>query len=191
MTTTTTTTTTTTMTTTTTTTTTATTTTTVEPTEYSVGETGPGGGIIFYKDLNRLVGSQYFEAACVGWQSNCDGISVDPQVARCSNSISGAGGTAIGTGEQNTGEILANCAESPAAELADGYSNSGESDWFLPSKDELNQMYAEKNNLGMGNYYLSSSFYDGLNSYGQYFEDGVQSWGGAQWSAYLRPVRSF
>ena len=47
-------------------------------TQYSVGDTGPGGGTIFYVDMNLPPGSQYFEAACVGWQNNCDGTTPDP-----------------------------------------------------------------------------------------------------------------
>jgi len=128
---------------------TTTTTTAVSPTTtlapialYQVGDPGPGGGTIFYVDLLRPAGSQYFEVACAGWQNNCDG-SADPQVAwGCmGTSIAGAGGTAIGDGAQNTLDILAGCLDAGiAADLAGDYSRNTLDDWFLPSQDEFNAL---------------------------------------------------
>ena len=56
--------------------------------------------------------------------------------------VSGANGTAIGTGEKNTADIVATkCAnDGIPARLAADYSESGESDWFLPSADEMNAL---------------------------------------------------
>jgi len=165
-------------------------------TQYSVGDTGPGGGTIFYVDMNRPVGSQYFEAACAGWTNNCDGTTPDPNAEwGCYESlISGADGTAIGDGEQNTAEILAGCATPGiAARLADDYTNSGKSDWFLPSKDELNQMYFEQITVGgfstVG--YWSSSENDDFLAWGQGFNYGLQGASYKIYSFYVRPVRSF
>jgi hypothetical protein len=110
-----------------------TTTTTVAPALYSVGDPGPGGGTIFYVDMTRVEGSRYFEVACFGWQNNCDGVASDPNVAwGCyETAISGADGTAIGTGEQNTADIVTGCADvGIAAKLADSYSKN---DWVSRS----------------------------------------------------------
>ena len=57
-------------------------------------------------------------------------------------SISGADGQSIGTGCQNTLDIVSGCSETPiAASEALAYESGGYSDWYLPSKDELVEMY--------------------------------------------------
>jgi hypothetical protein len=55
--------------------------------------------------------------------------------------------TAIGTGEKNTIAIIVaqgGIAPSYAAGVARAYKGGGFDDWFLPSKEELNQMYLKK-----------------------------------------------
>jgi hypothetical protein len=161
-----------------------------------VGDTGPGGGIVFYVDLTRELGAQYLEAACAGWLNNCDGTTADPEAEwGCYGTvISGADGLVIGTGELNTTDILAGCLTAGiAADLADTYSHNSLDDWFLPSRDELNQMYIQQTAIGgfSTGPYWSSSEYDDDSAWWQHFyysdqEDYVKAY-----PFYVRPVRAF
>ena len=80
-----------------------------------------------------------------------------------------------------------------AADLAADYSNSGESDWFLPSKDELKKLYINRASVGgfSTNDYWSSSEYGDDNAWGQYFLNGGQCDCNKYDSVYVRPVRAF
>lgn len=164
---------------------------------YGVGDTGPGDGKIFYVDMARAVGSQYFEAACAGWQNNCDGTTADPTADWGCNgeSIIFADATAIGTGEANTARIVDGCSDDAgfAADLAADYSNSGESDWFSPSKDELNKLYINRASVGgfSTDTYWSSSEYGANDAWYQSFGGGGQGPGSKPAGFYVRPVRSF
>jgi hypothetical protein len=182
----------------------------------SVGDTGPGGGIIFYDAGSIQSWGRYLEVACVSWQNNCVGTTADPQALwGCyGTQISGAAGTAIGTGKQNTTDIVNGCVTSDitAAELAAGYSHNTLDDWFLPSKDELNALckwafgdttYAVCNNGGSGGLsltgvggfsteeYWSSSGNAAFAAWTQDFDYGYQFNLFKNDSYYVRPVRAF
>jgi hypothetical protein len=174
-----------------------TTTTTLAPVLYNVGDTGPGGGIVFYDAGSVQSWGRFLEAACAGWQNNCDGTTVDPRATwGCYGTpLSGADGTAIGTGEQNTAEIMAGCPDAGiAAEVADAYSNAGQTDWFLPSKDELNQMYIQQTAIGnfSSDFYWSSSEDGDYDAWSQDFGDD-RKYGRSKGDSavYVRPVRAF
>ncbi len=176
------------------------TTTTTVPNSYKVGDKGPSGGIIIYVDLARPVGSRFFEAACAGWSDGTCGGSdlIDPKATwGCPASmLAGADGQGIGAGKQNTIGIVAGCADPGiAARLADVLVLGGQSDWFLPSREELNEVY--KLNASIGGF--SSDFY--WSSF-QYRPDVGFAWGRffsaaprlSDWKKnlnYVRPVRSF
>ena len=115
--------------------------------------------------------------------------------------ISGADGTAIGTGSQNTADILAGCSETNiAAYLCDTLTLGGYNDWFLPSKDELNKLYeniGQGNALGLGNVggfanpnYWSSTENDFISAWFQYFSSGLQ-YSNYKYGFYVRAVRAF
>jgi len=111
-------------------------------------------------------------------------------------SITGATATAIGTGNANTNTIVANQgAGSYAAILCADLVLGGYSDWYLPSKDELNKLYLNKSVVGgfANNYYWSSSERsDGNAAWSQHFDIGNQYDGFSKANpCYVRAVRAF
>ena len=107
-----------------------------------IGNTGPGGGIVFYDAGSQQSWGRYLEVAPNGWS----GKKYDPDPNWCTRNNNQAGtrwweilGTEIGTGFENTNYILTFCSEGSGL-LAKSYSGGGKNDWFLPSKDELNEL---------------------------------------------------
>ncbi|MBE0639396.1 MAG: DUF1566 domain-containing protein, partial [Bacteroidales bacterium] len=108
--------------------------------------------------------------------------------------ISGADGTALGTGAQNTLDIVAGCSTaSIAAQICNDLVLNGYSDWYLPSKDELNKLYENKTAIGgfAPAYYWSSSEYSSTNPWGQGFSSGDQAKLSKNYGARVRAVRAF
>ena len=100
---------------------------------YALGDIGPGGGLVFL-----ISGGLRYEMAPKTW-----GVNETTGIAWCSDttsSITGAVGTAVGTGSANTTAMLALPCTSGAGVSARAYRGGGLTDWFLPSKDELNAM---------------------------------------------------
>ena len=109
-----------------------------------IGDTGPGGGIVFYDAGSRQSWGRYLEAAPKGWAEE----SEDPlAVWGCAGvSITGALGREVGTGRRNTDAIVSACADRAGAaavaeSLALGLFDNTLSDWFLPSSDEAKLMH--------------------------------------------------
>ena len=115
--------------------------------EYAVGDTGPAGGLIFYDNPDYAAdGWRYLEAApfdqSAGAKWGC-----------FRTAITGARGTAVGTGKRNTAEILAACPEpGSAAWLCANLSFNGVRGWHLPSRDELALMYRNLRAAGLGDF---------------------------------------
>jgi hypothetical protein len=84
----------------------------------------------------------------------------------------GATGTALGTGQANTTAIVnKQGAGSYAAQLCNDLVLGGYSDWYLPSRDELNKLYLNRAAVGgfIINYYWSSTEIDDTGAWVQYF----------------------
>jgi len=83
---------------------------------------------------------------------------------------------------------------SSAAVAARNYAGPNSlSDWYLPSKDELNQLFLQKTTVGgfVVNFYWSSSEYIAASAWGQYFSNGGQNGRIKASNSYVRPVRAF
>lgn len=151
---------------------------------FAIGDTGPAGGKVFYlSDANGLHG---LEAATVD-QSN--GIQWG-----CWNDAVGGTSTAVGTGKANTAAINAICGTGTAAQVAASYSLNGYSDWYLPSKDELDLLLKKQVVVGgfADRMYWSSSEYP-FRAYAWYIRFNYGVHGSAQHSMLqsVRAVRAF
>jgi|TARA_R110000744_G_scaffold426_2_gene1722 hypothetical protein len=143
------------------------------------------GGLIFYLD-----GSGGGLIAAPSDQSNS-------AVWGCSSTpITGADGTDIGTGAQNTIDILAECTTADiAADLCRDLTIGAYSDWFLPSKDELTQMYNNLHQEGLGSFssaiYWSSSEFSNTHAWRRDFNSGSQNKNSKGDGNDVRAIRSF
>jgi hypothetical protein len=125
-----------------------------------VGDTGPGGGIVFYVGDFTLTSTgarmKYLEAAASNWS----GVS-DPSSAWSGNtSTSITTATGIGTGAQNS-QLMLNTDTAGAAKLATDYRGGDLSDWYLPSKGELLELSKRRgkfpsDSFQAGGYWTSS-----------------------------------
>jgi hypothetical protein len=119
----------------------------------SVGDTGPGGGIVFYVAASNFTAlyspcnrtCRYLEAA----PTSGTNAWTDIRIAWSGNTTGNIGeygqGKGIGKGFENTDSIvsqaLGGATANRAATSARAYRGPNNlSDWFLPSQDELNQM---------------------------------------------------
>ena len=107
-----------------------------------IGSTGPGGGIVFYDAGSQQSWGRYLEFAPGGWF----GSKIDPETTWCSilepSEVAKLGArlsNEIGEGKANTKAIMSSCKTS-GAELAHSFVGGGKQDWFLPSKNELNEL---------------------------------------------------
>jgi microcystin-dependent protein len=167
---------------------------------YVIGDTGPAGGKIFITpSTSGNTTGKYFEVSPISGQVIRDwATDTDPGIGlgNAATTVVGADGTDIGTGQQNTADIVAqigNVAASSAAVYCDQYSYGGFSDWFLPSKDELNELYVQRNVVGgiTVSYYSTSSEYSNEAFWFQSFIDGYPNTPYKNNAYYIRPVRSF
>lgn len=110
---------------------------------YKIGDTGPGGGIIFFIDrYDEYPGFTYLEAAP---EPQPKSTWCDVNTAINIGAVGMAG--SIGSGQVNTANMV-NACQSGAGNIADTYSTSTASDWYLPSFEEMVLLMSSARNLG-------------------------------------------
>lgn len=170
----------------------------------SIGDTGPGGGVVFYVAQSRQTWGQYLEAAPTGWS----GTQTDPNILWCGSAATysgpsdliattvpgGATGTAIGTGWTNSINIAKHCPYG-AASTARMYRGGTKTDWFLPSKDELQELFNQRaivGGLGEINRWSSTqSTIDSTLAWRKYFNASSGDEGSKAFDNAVRPIRAF
>jgi hypothetical protein len=183
--------------------------TTFETMKY-IGGIGPAGGIVFYDKGNSNHGWRFLEAAPTSTEFNADwGPWTGDWNSLEGHDVTGTE-TGIGTGRNNTRLIIAKLNQlgqrDRAAQLCDAMKVNGFSDWFLPSKDELNLMYINRETIGgfgrgtnrenwVENWrywvYWSSSQSFTSSAWGQGFGDGAQHLNDKHLTLRVRAVRAF
>ena len=135
--------------------------------DYQIGDTGPAGGVVFYDKGSYSDGWRYLEA----WTAD----ESETYWWKTSTSETTGTSTDVGSGYENTYSAMTG-SEHPAAEVVRNATHGGYSDWFLPSKDELNGMYAQGEDIGGFDsaVYWSSSEYSANGAWSQFFGTGSQ-----------------
>jgi hypothetical protein len=204
---------------------------------YQVGDIGPGGGRVFYVSTTGFncgpsytaTGSPYnskcyyLEAAsttgaspwadiAVAWSGNTNTLVSNASAPETATA------TAIGWGYRNTlAMVLQNSTAGMAGTISRAYRGPNNlSDWYLPSKDELNQMCKWARGVawtsdatvcnssgtintgpgaaGFGNYYWSSSEDNASWAWFQYFSVPIPQYTYMKYYSSeirVRPVRAF
>ena len=116
--------------------------------DYYLGDTGTGGGLVYYIKSATSDGWRYLEAS----SSDNGVLDWDTAGSNSENSVLVGTSLEIGTGKQNTTAIVNRLGTgSYAARTCSDLSSGGKSDWFLPSQKEL--------------YYMNELHADGLGSF--------------------------
>ena len=172
---------------------------------YNIGDIGPGGGRIFYVASTPFDCGPTLDSSCTYLEVASTTATTNPWTdatyiwsGNTTEEIgANAQGTAIGTGYKNTLAIVRQASGGDAATKAGTISRAYRGpnnlmDWYLPSKDELNQLYLAKTTVGVatGDYWSSTE--DGTSdAWRQFFGNGYQGSVNKNNSNSVRPVRAF
>lgn len=166
--------------------------------DFQIGDTGPGGGIVFFDAGSVQPWGRYLEA----------GPQLDPTEWCGEDWELDIPGTmkAIGSGAANT-KLMVDACQAGAATSVSEFDGGGKTDWFVPSKDELNEVYEQRDTVGgfgIGNdgssfdaYWSSTQSDAGTTGFAdvawtQYFDGGEQQGNDCKCNSYgVLPVRAF
>lgn len=158
---------------------------------YNIGDNALGGKVAYIFQPLEPGWSPYSQTGLIaaisdqntGAEWGCAGMS-----------IYGADSTALIAGNKNTININAGCSTPGiAARLCADLVLSGYSDWYLPSKDELNKLYLNRSLIGgfVNKTYWSSSQSSNDNAWNQNFSNGTQNDSSKNKMYYVRAVRFY
>lgn len=174
----------------------------------TLGDIGPGGGIVFYVAVTP------FTATGTSCGTNCYYLEAAPtsgtnawtdaayEWSGNTNTSIGGTGTAIGTGYANTLAIVGQSGGGSTANRAGTISRAYRgpnnlSDWYLPSKSELAELWNRKNISGLvpqsGRYFWSSSESQACCAWVNKFDlsNTINDFAKNSGSVYVRPIRAF
>ncbi len=156
--------------------------------DYQLRDPGPSGGLIFYINPDaESDGWKYLEA----WTTD----EIGTYQWKTSETLTpGAQYFDIGRGKTNT--IAMTGTDHPAAEVVRESAHGGYEDWFLPSKNELNQMYVNLHQEERGGFadasYWSSSTHMWDTAWDHNFQTGAAFTPSPKtFSRRVRAIRSF
>lgn len=169
----------------------------VTPLSYAVGDSFGGGKVAYILQVgdpgydenvqHGLIAALSDQSSGIRW---FNGIDI----------ITGATNTALGNGLLNTNIIIENQGGTPtsyAAGIARAHNGGGYTDWYLPSKDELNKLFLNRAVIGGfntsggdGKYWSSSESSSGFAWFQLFFNGGLVD-GPKSDALRIRAVRSF
>ena len=155
---------------------------------YAIGVTGPGGGIVFSVSEDGMSGLEAApeDQASAQW---CNSNTDIPEVENFDFS-----NTDPNSGAENTPRIIDVCGGSSAAGMAAAYEwPNGQTDGFLPNREELDLLFNQQNVVGdfAVDFYWSSSEFDNFSAWFQTFNSGDQNIIVKNVTLRVRAVRAF
>ena len=153
------------------------------PPALAIGDSHEGGRIFYLDETGEhgLVAAAADQGSSVHW---FDGSYV----------VTGATGTELAIGQANTAPVVsAQGSGSYAAILCDQLVLKGFSDWFLPSKDELNVLFVRRAEVGgfTNGFYWSSTEHGEGSAWEQAFNTGTQYYANKNFPIRIRAIRAF
>jgi len=142
-----------------------------------------GGGIVFYVYDNGQHG-------LIAAPTDQDYLTWNNGINTTTNAVRDG----IGAGKFNTERIIINQGVGGyGAQSAANFQGDNYGDWYLPSKYELNLLYAQKTVVGgfVNDFYWSSTESSPTNAWAVNFTNGNQGNGSKAFVDYIRAIRSF
>ena len=157
---------------------------------YAIGDDGPGGGIVFSVSADGMSG---LEAAREDQTSAqwCNSNTDIPEVENLGFDLTISDPN---SGAVNTPLIIDICGNSSAAGVAAAYEwPNGQTDGFLPNREELDLLFNQRTVVGgfAGDIYWSSSEFARVNAWIQFLGFGNQGIRPKNFTLRVRAVRAF